>query len=119
MTKGLINSPRANLSPAEVKRRQHTRHPEIYDDEEKAAARREDMRKQNLKDYAETFNNEAGIRVLRDLCALCGFTSTSVCGSVTDRTLDPIGTIHNEAMRKVYLHIRQYLPKSVKTQVED
>lgn len=115
----LKHNPREQLPAKVVNRLQHTRHPERYDEEAKAATRREDLKKQLTADYRNTFDSDAGVAVLRDLADLCGFTKTSVCGSITDGTLDMVGTIHNEAMRKVYLHIRQYLRPSTLTKVEN
>lgn len=99
--------------------RQHTR---IAPDYEKAAEQKEQLerdRKQLTADYRRTFNSESGIRVLRNLYSVCGQDRTSVCGSVVDGTLDMVGTMHNEAMRKVYLHIRGFLSPENLAKVEN
>ena len=99
--------------------RTHTRIPEEYEKAEELKQRAERDRKQLTSDYRNTFNSEAGVRVLRDLAAVCGQHKTSVCGSVVDGTLDLVGTMHNEAMRKVYLHIRSFLNPSTLAKVEN
>lgn len=102
-----------------ITHRQHTRMPEAYEASAEEKARRERDAKQLTADYRRTFSTESGIRVLRNLAALCGQHQTSVCGSVVDGTLDMVGTMHNEAMRKVYLHVRQFLTPENLAKVEN
>ena len=110
---------RSLAAKEKMSHRSHTRIPEVYEASDKAKAEAEALLKQLHADYRTTFNTEAGVRVLRDLVSVCGQNKTSVCGSIVDGTLDPIGTLHNEAMRKVYLHIRQYLTPSTLAKVEN
>lgn len=115
----MTNTKRAAQAKAKLSHRTHTRIHEVYEASAKAKEEADARRKQLSADYRSTFNTEAGVRVLRDLADVCGQNKTSVCGSVVDGTLDMAGTLHNEAMRKVYLHIRQFLTPSTLAKVEN
>jgi cytochrome c5 len=82
-----------------------------------AAAREEEVKR--LRESINTvLKTPEGKRVFGYLCRICGFNKSSLCINPTSREVQAESTTYNEAMRKVYLLLRELAEPDLLKEIE-
>lgn len=71
-----------------------------------------------LQSFRAVAKTSHGRRVFRHLMQECGFKESSIVASHITGVIDPVGTVHDAAIRNVYLRIRPYIPVEFLNQIE-
>ena len=70
------------------------------------------------KDYEDVCNTPEGIRVLRHIFLMCGYSKSSIVMNRESYEINTQSTVYNEARRNLYLEMRSFLDKKNLMKIE-
>lgn len=76
-------------------------------------------RQQVIDAIGEIAETKAGKVFFRALAVRCFMYGSTVTGDPQSHEVNPLGTIFNEAQRRVYLDIRRDIPKGLRKNIEE
>lgn len=72
--------------------------------------------KQAFETIAET---EEGRVVLKYLMQVCQYQVSTLSMDPQSQEINPLALVHNEARRRLYLHIRAFIPVAIRRKIEN
>lgn len=88
-------------------------------DEKKAEDKKQTAQDKLREVVAEVAKTKSGQLLLAHLCKDCGFVDTDSRFNPQTQEINPYATVHNAAIRNVYVRLRQFIPKEVRAIIEN